>query len=66
MSKHFATERFDLVQTDRVHIDDYAFGHSPRGELDVWIDSSRLVNRFLRQITVHGEPNAVNYGAYTT
>ena len=66
MSKQFETERFDLVQTDRVHIDDYSFGHSRRGELDVWIESSRLGKRFLRQVTVHGQVNAVNHGAYTT
>lgn len=52
MLKQFETERFDLVNADRVHIANHRFGHDRQGELDVWIESNDRGERFLSQLVL--------------
>lgn len=66
MYKQFETDRFDLVKTDKVRIENYLLsGHSQRGELNVWIDVSDKGNRFLYQSTFQGNKNYLHTGVYT-
>lgn len=64
MSRAFPTLRFELIDTDRVHIASYRFGRGWRGELDVWVEPGAAGNRFSRQITAGGETNAARHGVY--
>lgn len=66
MYKQFETDRFDLVKTDKVRIENYLLsGHSERGELNVWIDVSDKGKRFLYQSTFQGNKNYLHTGVYT-
>lgn len=65
MSNSFETERFDLLEGNRVCVADYRFGHNRRGKRDVWIESSDKGKRFLSQITFQGETFAVRKEIYT-
>lgn len=64
MLKQFETDRYDLVEADKVHITNHRFGRDKRGELDVWIESSAKGKRFLSQLVVAGETYAVRKEVY--
>jgi hypothetical protein len=66
MLKQFETERFDLVNADRVRISNHRFGHNRQGELEVWIEGNDRGERFLSQLVVQGESHAVRKEVYTT
>lgn len=65
MYKEFETQRFDIIKSDRVEIQDYHFGHNKSGKLDVWIDSSDKGKRFLSQITEDTGIGTISRGVYT-
>jgi hypothetical protein len=65
MFMKFETERFELIKSGKVLINDYQFGHGELGELDVWIDSSDKGNRFLRKIISQGSASTIFSGVYT-
>lgn len=65
MYKDFETNRFDLVKSNKVQINNYKFGHNQSGKLEVWIDSSDKGKRFLRQITFDKNIGPIATGVYT-
>jgi hypothetical protein len=65
MSSAFDAGRFELVDTDRVHVAGHRFGRGRRGELDVWVEEGAAGTRFSRQITAGGGTNAARHGVYT-
>lgn len=65
MLKEFESGLYDLVEADKVHIENHLFGHNKQGELDVWIETSDKGNRFLSQLIVQGESYAVRKEIYT-
>lgn len=66
MDKQFETERFELVNSDRVQVTNFPYGHSETGKLDVWIERNNKGTRFLRQIIVtQGNTGAIFPGIYT-
>ena len=65
MIKEFESELYDLVRSDKVHIDDHRFGHNKLGELDVWIESSDKGERFLSQLVYQGGSFAVRHEVFT-
>jgi hypothetical protein len=64
MQEPFEPTRFDLIESDEVHITDHQFGHNQRGELDVRIESSDRGKRFSSQIIVRGQPGPVRKEVY--
>jgi hypothetical protein len=65
MFKQFETNRFDLLNADKVRIANYHFGHNREGEREVWIETAAQGERFLSQILVEGETYAVRKEIYT-
>jgi hypothetical protein len=65
MIKQFETERYELVNADKVRIADHRFGHNKQGELDVWIESSDKGKRFLSQLIYKDGTYAVRKEIYT-
>src|SRR5205085_2197220 len=65
MEANFETDRFDLVNADRVQIPDYRFGHNERGKLNVWIESDDKGKRFLHQVVVPDNKFVLHTGVYT-
>lgn len=66
MHEQFDPQRFELVDTDKVKIAGYRFGHNMQGELTVWIEKTDRGERFLSQIAVHGKGYPVRKEVYTS
>jgi hypothetical protein len=64
-AKQFETTQFDLLESDRVSVAHYRFGHNREGRRDVWIERSDKGERFLSQISVNGTAYAVRKEIYT-
>ena len=65
MLNQFQTEKYELVNTDKVRITDHRFGHNKQGELDVWIESDDKGKRFLSRLIYQGGTYAVRKEIYT-
>ena len=65
MIREFDTNRFDLLDTPRVHITGHRYGHDDGGDLDVWTVKEDAGTAFVRQITVHGEVSPRTQGVYS-
>ena len=65
MTREFDVDRFDLLDTPRIHIADHAYGHNNVGELDVWTVTDETGTAFVRQITVHGAVSSATQGVYS-
>lgn len=65
-ANQFETDRFDLLNEDRVCVTDFRFGHNRHGQRDVWIETNNKGKRFLSQITSEGETYNLRKEIYTT
>ena len=65
MPAQFETQRFELVDADKVRIAPYEFGRNKQGELTVWIEDTGKGRRFVSQIAVNGQQCLVRKGVYT-
>lgn len=65
MNRQFETERFDLVNAEKVDIANHQFGHNSHGDMEVWIESSEKGERFLSQLRVQGLRFAIRKEIYS-